>query len=104
LGLPNFTSCVTPQGYVLSWSAHLQTSCVATPGALRPERRPLVSVNVPQVMGLLNIALGVPKAKEALPLREELESIADHVTTLFAQMPSVLANSVSTIAKVLVTS
>ena len=80
--------------------ARMQSSCVAKPGALRPERRPLASRNLPQVMNLLNIALGCPEDKAPKPLKQTLEHISADITSLFAELPAVLAASVTNMSKV----
>ena len=73
---------------------------MAKPGALRPERRPLASRNLPQVMNLLNIALGCPEDKAPKPLKQTLEHINADITSLFAELPAVLAASVTNMSKV----
>ena len=67
---------------------------------LRPERRPLAPVNVPQVMSLLSIALGCPEEKEPKPLLDTVERVAAETTALFAPVPAAFCNSVRVQAQV----
>jgi hypothetical protein len=51
-------------------------------------------------MDLLNIAMGCPEPKAALPLPAALERLASDVTEIFSEVPSVLCRFVTLESKV----
>jgi hypothetical protein len=78
----------------------MQNGTLPRPGALSPDRRPRASRNIPQVLYLLNVALGCSEPKAALPLPAALERLASNVTDIFADLPSVLRGCVTPESKV----
>ena len=84
-------------------SASMQEGKWPRPGALRPSRRPLAPRNVPQIMSLLDTALGCPaseRPEQPQPIAQAVETLGAQTAALFARMPEVLADNVLPVAKV----